>query len=281
MKFISQLIYIDYLLLTGPQTNLSFPKPSHLLPPQTEHIPKLFHPPGHIDNSISVHLFLKCQPQLGKSKELNNQWIKEERSLQPNLFILPKNSKKTDRLCMKFSLNSRGALMFYFNVSFFCLPHILRIYQPPGQNQQNGKQYWLPRLSFKISFKDTSFHTLASYISPECLLIFRSDLYIPPSVRKIFKVMIFTLLESALNLGNFIHALFLLETHSPQIFFQRFLSSSRKCRLARQFCQTGTPFWKNARKESDGFFFIACSLVLVVCQLRLFLKSYQRRYPKF
>ena len=183
---------------------------------------------------------------------------------------------------MKFSLNSRSALMFYFNASFFYLPHFVRIYQPPGQNQQNGKQYSLPRLSFKISFKDTSFHILAFYISPEYLLIFCSDLYVPPSVGKIFKVMDFALLESALNLGNFIHAPFLLEIPPlPHIFFQKFISSSRKCGIARQFCQTGMPFWKNARKKSDGVFFITCFLVLVVCQLSLFLKSYQRRYPKF
>ena len=123
---------------------------------------------------------------------------------------------------MKFSLNSRSALMFYFNASFFYLPHFVRIYQPPGQNQQNGKQYSLPRLSFKISFKDTSFHILAFYISPEYLLIFCSDLYVPPSVGKIFKGMDFALLESALNLGNFTHAPFLLEIPpAPTYFFSK------------------------------------------------------------
>ena len=44
------------------------------------------------------------------------------------------------------------------------------------------------------------------YLSPEWLLNFLSNLYIPPCVRKIFKFMVFTFLENGLNLGIFTYA---------------------------------------------------------------------------
>ena len=78
-------------------------------------------------------------------------------------------------------------------------PSFSKISQPSGQKQQNGKQCCLPPLSFKISRKDTSFHisfnSLGSYLSPECLLIFLSNCYIPPCTGKIFKFMEFRFLE--------------------------------------------------------------------------------------
>ena len=73
--------------------------------------------------------------------------------------------------------------------------------------QQNGKQYWLQPLSFKISLKDTSFHislnSLVLYLCPQCSLSFLSNVCIPPCVAKCFKVMEFTFLENALVLGVF------------------------------------------------------------------------------
>ena len=57
---------------------------------------------------------------------------------------------------------------------------------------------------------DISFHisinSLGFYLSPKCLLNFLSNLYIPPCVGKIFKFMVFSFLENALNLGIFTHA---------------------------------------------------------------------------
>ena len=80
----------------------------------------------------------------------------------------------------------------------------------PGKNQQNGKQSWLPLLSFKISLKDTSFHicinVLGLYLSPECLLSFLSYYCIPPWVGKTIKLLEFTFLENALIRDIFTHA---------------------------------------------------------------------------
>ena len=44
------------------------------------------------------------------------------------------------------------------------------------------------------------------YLSPECLLDFLSNFFIPPCVGKMFKFMEFTLLENELIRGIFIHA---------------------------------------------------------------------------
>ena len=64
--------------------------------------------------------------------------------------------------------------------------------------------------SFKIGLKDTSFHisrnSIGLYLSPECLLKFLSNFYIPPCVGKIFKFMEFTFLENGLIRGIFTHA---------------------------------------------------------------------------
>ena len=63
----------------------------------------------------------------------------------------------------------------------------------------------------KITIKDTLFNIsidqLGPYLCPERLLNVFSNLHIPPCVGKIFKFMVFTFLENALNLGIFIHAL--------------------------------------------------------------------------
>ena len=57
-------------------------------------------------------------------------------------------------------------------------------------------------MSFKISLKDKSFHisrnSIGLYLSPECLLNFLGNFYIPPCVGKVFKFMEFTFLENAL-----------------------------------------------------------------------------------
>ena len=143
-------------------------------------------PSRHIDNSISVYLFLEFEPQLDKSEEFSNHGMKEIELLEAIPFLSPKKHQAG------FAWNfletpiqvCRGASILYFNTLFFFFfvnPCFLRMSQPPGQNQQNGKQFWLLRLPFKISFKNTSFHifinSLGIYFSPECLLNFLSNLY--------------------------------------------------------------------------------------------------------
>ena len=57
-----------------------------------------------------------------------------------------------------------------------------------------------------LLLQDYPFQLLrALFLSPKCLLNFLSNLYIPPWVGKIFKFMVFTFLENALNLDIFIH----------------------------------------------------------------------------
>ena len=108
-----------------------------------------------------------------------------------------------------------------FQRPLFLLPHLFRGYltpPPPSQDQQNGKysvnttfvfQDWSQGCIFHISI-----NSLRNYLSPECLLNILRNLYIPPWLGKIFKLMLFTFLENALNLGLFTHVL--LSPHPPQ-----------------------------------------------------------------
>ena len=83
------------------------------------------------------------------------------------------------------------------------LPLFQWIFQPSGQDQENGKRTccWLPPRYFRINLKDTSFYIavclLRFYLSLEFLLSFFSNLYIPPWLGKIFKFVVFRLLENA------------------------------------------------------------------------------------
>ena len=65
-------------------------------------------------------------------------------------------------------------------------------------------------MSFKISLKNTSFlisiNYLGLYLSPEFVLNFVSNFYIPPCKGKIFKFMEFTFLENALIQDIFTYA---------------------------------------------------------------------------
>ena len=79
------------------------------------------------------------------------------------------------------------------------------------KKKKNGKQFWLLPLPFKTSCNDTSFHIFVTslwlYLSPECLLNFLLNIYVPPFMEKYFKFMEFTSLETALIRGIFTHAL--------------------------------------------------------------------------
>ena len=70
----------------------------------------------------------------------------------------------------------REVSVFYFNSPFSDVPSFPKISQPSGYNQQIGKQFCLPPLSFKINLRDTSFHislnSFGFYLSPEYLLNF-------------------------------------------------------------------------------------------------------------
>ena len=61
-----------------------------------------------------------------------------------------------------------------------------------GYNQQIGKQFCLPLMSFKIILRDTSFHislnVLGFYLSPECLLNFLRLVYSTMRGKKIFNL---------------------------------------------------------------------------------------------
>ena len=92
MKLISQLICIVPSNPSPPQAHLS-PKCVICLPfPQAELLPKLLQTHR---KQLSVYLFLNSQPQLGKSKEFNNQDLKVNINLNAILcFLSSKNSKK-------------------------------------------------------------------------------------------------------------------------------------------------------------------------------------------
>ena len=140
-------------------------------------------------------------------------------------FWSPKNDMKVGKICIKFSWNSnisvQRCLILYFNGPFFCCPIFFEDISPlppPSQDQQNGKysvnttfvfQDWSQGCIFHISI-----NSLRNYLSPECLLNILRNLYIPPWLGKIFKLMLFTFLENALNLGLFTHVL--LSPHPPQ-----------------------------------------------------------------
>ena len=115
---------------------------------------------------------------------------------------------------------------------FLLSPLCQRISQPPGQDQKNGKG-----TSFRINFKDisTNISIVLSglYLSPGYLSNFHSELYIPPWLGKIFKFMLFSLLENAfmrqkLNLDIF--------SHGPETKFSRFFSSANRHRQINHFC---------------------------------------------
>ena len=56
----------------------------------------------HINNILKVYLFLDSEPQLGKSKELNNQGMIAEAKRVFKSHSFTKNTRKRDRLCLKF-----------------------------------------------------------------------------------------------------------------------------------------------------------------------------------
>ena len=114
--------------------------------------------PRHFGSSHSVYLFLKFEPQLGKSEKLNNQGMKENRAFR--ILFITKKQLKSRQVLHRITLKPqykvyRGASILYFNASFSDVPSFSKISQPLGQNQQmvNSAECCLPPLSFKISLK--------------------------------------------------------------------------------------------------------------------------------
>ena len=94
-------------------------------------------PSRHIGNSLSVYLFLEFEPQLDKSEEFSNHWMKKIELLEAIPFLSPKKNQAG------FAWNfletpiqvCRGASILYFNTLFFFFfvnPCFLRMSQPPG-----------------------------------------------------------------------------------------------------------------------------------------------------
>ena len=86
-----------------------------------------------------------------------------------------------------------------------------RYLNPQVRTKNIRKQCYLPLLSLKISFRDTSFHvsliSLGFYFFPECLLRFLWLVY-STVCGKFFQFIVFTSPENALNLCIFAHAPF-------------------------------------------------------------------------
>ena len=120
-----------------------------------------------------------------------------------SFFVTNKDGRTADNLCMKFSSKPMQACRVTSVHLSLLLPLFARIFEPQGQDQQNGKRILcrLLPLSFKIDLKDTSFHisinSLGLYLSPKSLSNFLSNLYIPPWLGTIFKFMVFRFLENA------------------------------------------------------------------------------------
>ena len=86
-----------------------------------------------------------------------------------------------------------------------------RYLNPQVRTKNIRKQCYLPLLSLKISFRDTSFHvsliSLGFYFFPECLLSFLWLVY-STVCGNFFQFIVFTFPENALNLCIFAHAPF-------------------------------------------------------------------------
>ena len=103
----------------------------------------------------------------------------------------------------------RGSLIRYFSAPFFVALSFLNIYQPLKDKKKMLNKVSVTTLvlqCLKDIFFFNSVNSLGLYLSPECFLNVLSKLNIPPWLAKIFKYMVFLLLENALNLGIFAHA---------------------------------------------------------------------------
>ena len=106
----------------------------------------------------------------------------------------------------------RGVSLLYFNFPF-SIAGFLRISQRPRYQVKINEMVnivFITTLVLQDYLKNTSFHTSTKfeglYLSPECLLKFLSNLYIPPCLRKVLKFLLLTFLKTVLNLDILTHA---------------------------------------------------------------------------
>ena len=100
-------------------------------------------------------------------------------------FLLPKNNKKADRLCMKFSWTSNAIVWKCPNPlnknqysPLLLLPVFQSFSQPPGSTKWSTNIFWVTSKSFRFNIRDKSSHirwnSLGFYLSSEYLLNFLS-----------------------------------------------------------------------------------------------------------
>ena len=137
IKFWSKF-HIQILMYSFTREN-RFPLiPSQYLPVKQENSSSSFS--RHVNNSLSVYF----------SSILNSimeEWKYRSRELLKDIPLSPKNNKRADRLCMKFSsiFNTSAPRCLYPLFQNQCLHFLLlhlfwRMSQHSGQHQQNGKR---------------------------------------------------------------------------------------------------------------------------------------------
>ena len=140
---------------------------------------------GNMNSSLHLECIFSYEPQLGKPEESNNQGIEVNRSksyafLSQQKTLIKHTGSALTFLQTPMQMCRRVSIPYFkINVLFFLFPPLFwRIYQPSGQDQQNGKrkQCQLLRLSFKMNSQDTFFHisvnSLGPCFSPDFLLHF-------------------------------------------------------------------------------------------------------------
>ena len=133
----------------------------------------------HINNRLSVYVFLDSEPQLGKSKQIITKWKHESREF---LIAVLFGHQKKKGSAWNFLQPPIQVCSRCFNPLFqnqrhpVLLPHLFHNIQ----DQQNGKRTycWLPSSSFRSDLNYTSFQIflVASglYLTLEHLLSFRT-----------------------------------------------------------------------------------------------------------
>ena len=152
---------------------------------------------------------------LSRSEEFNKHGEKENRAFRSSSFLTPK--KQLTGFAWNFLETPiqvcRGVSILYFNIPFIFFFFFFFLYLFPvfwGHlnphvriNKKLNSVAYHPgpsRLVSKIHPFISLRNSLGLYLSLECLLNFVSNLYIPPCVGNIFKFIVFTFLENALNL---------------------------------------------------------------------------------
>ena len=84
---------------------------------QAEQLPKLLSS-RHIRNSLSVYLFVNSEPQLGKSKEFNNQGLKVNRNFKCYILFLPSKKITKNRQALHQIIRASSLSIIFVEFSF-------------------------------------------------------------------------------------------------------------------------------------------------------------------